>query len=396
MAAVVLMAGLASMAGAQVRDIGDITVEAERDVLLVRVESPSDELQRLAQGAFGAHGRFRLAGRGDTPQFTFRFTPEGDRGVDLEILSGSPAQSLLREGFTGTTRRQALLRAGDRAVQRTTGLTGFFASRLAFVGARTGFREIYTSDLFFGEVRQLTNDRSESIMPRWSPDGRYLLYTSYFQTGFPDIFRIDTVAERRDPFVSLQGTNTGARFSPDGRRVAMILSGEGNPDVYVSNAEGRQIRRLARTPGVEATPSWSPDGNRLVVTSDLAGRPQLYLLAATGGNLQRIATDISGYCAEPDWNPADPDLIAFTIAQAGRFQVAVYSFSERRSRVVTTEAGDAIEPHWLADGRHLLYTARTAASERIMLLDTITGRATRLSPDSLGKCSHAAAHFPRR
>ena len=34
------------------------------------------------------------------------------------------------------------------------------------------------------------------------------------------------------------------QFSPDGSRVAMVLSGEGNPEVYVGNAQGRQIRRL--------------------------------------------------------------------------------------------------------------------------------------------------------
>ena len=76
----------------------------------------------------------------------------------------------------------------------------------------------------------------QSIMPRWSPDGRKILYTGYFQTGAPDIFEIDTATQQRKPFVSLKGTNTSARFSPDGSLVAMILTGEGNSEVYVSNA----------------------------------------------------------------------------------------------------------------------------------------------------------------
>jgi TolB protein len=378
-----------SITNGQPRDAGDVVIRADVKVTPVKVEASSQELQRLAAFAFGAHGAFRVDASAPT---TLRFAVAGSNTVRLTIETGSPARAVFTQDATGSSLRNALFRAADAAVVRLAGSPGFFSGRLAFVSERTGASEIYTSDLFFGEMLQLTSDRSQSIMPRWSPDGRKILYTGYFQSGFPDIYLVDTATLQRTPFVSVKGTNTGARFSPDGSRVAMVLSGEGNPEVYVSNAQGRGIRRLTRTErNIEATPSWSPDGSRLVVTSDAmaTGKPQLYLLGVNGGSLQRIPTNISGYCAEPDWNHANPDLIAFTVATGNQFQIAVYSISKRESRILTRGPADGIEPSWTNDGRHLVYTARTASGQRIMLLDTETGRSTPLSPSNLATARQA-------
>src|SRR5690606_30885121 len=139
-----------------------------------------------------------------------------------------------------------------------------------------------------------------------------------------DIFMIDLNSLQRTTFVSFKGTNSGARFSPDGQQVAMVLSGEGNPEVYVSNAEGRRVSRRTRTSAVEASPTFSPDGSQLLFTSDAAGGPQLCTMPAAGGTARRVPTNISGYCAEPDWNHADPNKIAFTMRIGKGFQIGVY------------------------------------------------------------------------
>jgi TolB protein len=168
----------------------------------------------------------------------------------------------------------ALYSAGDVAVSKTLGTKGFFASKVAFIADRTGNSEVYTSDILFKAVRQLTKDRAQCLSPNLSPDGNVLLYTSYHGTGFPDIYKVDLLTGRRSVLAGFRGTNTGGTFSPDGRQIAMILSGSGNAEVYVSNSTGKQLRRLTRTDSLEADPSWSPDGRRLVFTSDQLGGPQ--------------------------------------------------------------------------------------------------------------------------
>src|SRR5690606_13953544 len=121
------------------------------------------------------------------------------------------------------------------------------ASQLAFISQATGNTEVCVSDLFFGDARQLTHDRASALSPRWSPDGSKLLYTSFHRSNAADIFQIDMRTLQRTSFVSLKGTNQSARFSPDGSQVAMVLSGEGNPEIYVANSNGRSISRRTRT-----------------------------------------------------------------------------------------------------------------------------------------------------
>lgn len=373
----------------QVRSGGTVTVDAQTKTVPVRVSASTPALNSLAQQAFNAHGLYRLVASNYAYDIRFSQVAANQVRVDIARSSGDAVRSQV---VAGTDARNALLRAADVAVELTNGLGlhGFFASQLAFVGERTGHREVYISDLFFGEVKQLTRDNSSAVTPRWSPDGSRLLYTSYFRSGFPDIFQIDLNTYQRTTFVSFKGTNSGARFSPDGRMVAMVLSGSGNPEVYVSNPQGRQIRRLTHTDAVEASPCFSPDGTRLVFTSDAAGGPQLYLMSVAGGSMRRVPTNISGYCAEPDWSRANPNKIAFTARIGSGYQIAVYDFSTRAAAQQVSHAPfDAVEPCWLGDGRHLVYTERDRSSSSLVILDTESGKATRISPRNFGSVLQA-------
>ncbi len=349
-------------------------------------------LAAQAARLFDLHGAYqRVTGGAD---FTLQFAPAEGTGVALTILSGG--RPLWQNTFQGPSQRDALYAAADAAVQRTAGIPGFFQSRIAFISTRTGQTEVYLSDILFEAPRQLTRDRALCLSPALSPDGRVLLYSSYHATGFPDIYRIDLATGQRTVFAGYRGTNVGATFSPDGQQVAMIMSGAGNAEVFVSNAQGRQLRRLTNTASLEADPAWSPDGRRLVFTSDQMGGPQLFVMDVQGRSMSRLRTDISRNCSEPHWNPVEPDLIAFTAATGGSFQIALFSFKEGRSRFLTQGPGDAVHPAWLRDGRHLVYTERTPRSSRLMVLDTVSGRRFPLSPPAFNSAREAAVVYPAR
>jgi TolB protein len=380
-------------ARAQTRDIGEIIVETEIKNTPILVTGATPEMNSLANLAFNAHGAFRRQAQ----DFTYRvaFAPGGSPTQVQVTVTRGQGTPVISQVVGGSSPRNALLRAADVAVRAMTGKPGFFASRLAFIGERTGKPEVHTGDLFLGEVKQITSDRALAMTPRWSPDGRRLIYTSYFRSGYPDIFLMDLGSLQRNTFVSFKGTNSGARFSPDGNNVAMVLSGEGNPEIYIGNAQGRQITRKTRTTAVEASPAFSPDGSQIVFTSDAAGGPQLYVMPAAGGAARRLPTRISGYCAEPDWSKADPTKIAFT-ARIGRgFQIAVYDLNTGIAKQVSKQPFDAVEPIWLADGRHLVFSSRSAGASGLWILDTVNEKATQISSASAGKLSQASVLDPR-
>ena len=390
-----LVCGFCSFSRGQNReiDLGVIIRQGSRQAIPIRVTSVDKRVQGLLRRAFATHGAFAVV-TDSGGVFTFRFTLVNDTSIRLSIESGKPQQVQFAREVNGRDWREAALRAGDLAVAKTTGQTGYFAGRIVYVGGRTNSSEIYLSDLFFSDRRQVTRDGAKCVRPEISPNGRVVLYTSYFRNGFPDIYSIDIATGNRDLFAGFRGLNIGARFNPGGDAVAMILSGTGNAELYVSNIRGRDMRRLTRTPFIESDPSWAPDGRRLVFTSDKLGKPQIFTIPAAGGPMKRLPTNISGYCSEPDWNPRNSRLIAFTANMGGEFEVVLYDFDTARSTVLTRGPGDALEPCWTNDGRHLIYTERTSRYRRLVLLDTESRRTTPLHDRNLGDASQARFYYP--
>ncbi len=380
-----------SLRAQQSRDLGVGIVDASREVVPVVVQSQDSETLGILKTAFNIHGRYRVVTSVQQASFIINVQPIGTSAATLKISSAREHVEQVR----GASKRNAVLNAVDRAIYKTSGMRGFFGGKIAYVGETGRGMEIYYRDFLFGEGQRLTSHGVEAVRPRWSPDGNYIVYTSYL-SGFPNIRRIDLRAQRSEVMVNFKGTNTSARYSPDGSRMAVVLTGPGNADVYVGSNLARGLKRVVNSDGLEATPCWSSDGRELVFASDRNGGLALYRGPAFGGQFSHISTQISRYCAEPDWNHVNSDLVAFTAAVGSQFQIAVYSFSQRKSEFLSNEPGDAIQPCWLNDGRHMIYTWRNGSSERIVLFDTITKRRSVLSPSGLGKVSQASFLPPQR
>jgi TolB protein len=292
-------------------------------------------------------------------------------------LSGSvkdrAGKDVLAKTFSGSARGKVHAFA-DEIVETLTGNRGFANTKIAFVGTRSGKKEIYTCDADGSNVVQLTHDNAISVGPGISPDGRRVVYTGY-QSGYADVYEIDLRSGARSRIMKYPGTNTGAAFSPDGGRLAVSLSKDGNPEIYVTSAGGGGARRLTRTSGVESSPTWSPDGEEIIYSSDEHGGPQLFRISAGGGSGRAVPTGRS-YCTEPNWSP-DGKKVAFNTRGSG-FEVAVTDLAGGTTRTL----GEGNDPVWGADSRHLLYASGSA----LILLDALTGQRTTLL-SGVGKIS---------
>jgi TolB protein len=74
----------------------------------------------------------------------------------------------------------------------------------------------------------------------------------------------------------------------------------------------------------------------------------------------------------------------------GNYQIGVLDLSKRRGEQVSKAPFDGVEPSWLPDGRHLVYSARTSTMSRICILDTETGKSTPVSPSGFGPALQAS------
>lgn len=372
-----------------------ITKASEERIYRISFTASNARDTALLRKCFDAHGAYREVGT-DGSEFHLEVNRTSAQEVWCIFRSSRPQRVLKRYGATGSNSRDSLLRAADRFVQLTSGLRGFFASKLLFIGQRGGeAQEVYSSDLFFGEVKQRTSDKSQAVSPRWHPNGRHIIYTSYYRSGFPDIFIIDSSTSKRVPFATYKGTNSGARYSPDGRFVAMALSATDNVELYLAKTQGRGLKRITRNDSIESSPTWKRDGSELVFTSDALGRPQLFRMSASGGNMTRIMTNISRYCAEPDWNHVDPNKIVFTAGFREGFQIVLWDYQKNRSEILTRGRRDSIEAVWLRDGRHVVFTRRTGGRKQLMILDSITKQERPLNSTRFGNVSQADVVYTR-
>src|SRR5579883_1937191 len=144
--------GLVLVAGAARADValGPVNVVAQRDSIRVHIAANSPQLQALAVKAFSSHGLYYVAPASLAAHYDLRFTWTGGNSVRVDVTRGVGGAVIASDTVTGTSARNALLRAADLAVERTNGrgLRGFFASKIAFVAGSGSHKDIYISDLY--------------------------------------------------------------------------------------------------------------------------------------------------------------------------------------------------------------------------------------------------------
>ncbi len=140
---------------------------------------------------------------------------------------------------------------------------------LAFQTDREGDDEIYIWNFEEENLRQITFNDVDERFPSWSPDGKWLVYSS-------------------------------ATNSPQ------------NHDLYIIKADGTERRALIASQKSETNPSWSPDGKLIAFGSnaDPDNKSEIFLIEPDGSNLVQL-TDVAGFNNQPNWSP-DSKKLAFS------------------------------------------------------------------------------------
>ena len=157
-------------------------------------------------------GYFSLA-PASSAEFVQSGTVRGDRsGVVIEciVMEQATKKVVLSKTYQGSGQdlRRAVHKLTDDIVQTITGQPGIAQTKIAFVWSHGGAKELAVMDYDGYNVKQLTYDRSISVRPKWSPDGRKIVYTSY-KNLFPDVLEVDLYTGQRLRLASLPGPEHG-------------------------------------------------------------------------------------------------------------------------------------------------------------------------------------------
>lgn len=172
-----------------------------------------------------------------------------------------------------------------------------------------------------------------------------------------DIYKFDPVSEKAEKIVvrilddhstgrgvlkNVAKDIAGSTISPDGKRAAFVAHGE----VFSVPAEKGPTRNLTRTSGIhERNARWSPDGKSIAVVSDATGEAELHVISSDGKGPSTVVTRSgSPYKYAPTWSPDSKKLMwsdrnqklhfvdvaskqIKTVAEAKAFEIRSYEWS---------------------------------------------------------------------
>lgn len=168
------------------------------------------------------------------------------------------------------------------------------------LGGVDGNPDIHVLDVRTRQTTRLTWHRAIDTEGTWSPDGKYIYFTSD-RAGGPQVYRIS--ANGGDPErITFEGSyNARPRLSPDGTRLAMVHNDRGNFRIAVMNIERRDLLVLS-TGRQDESPSFAPNSDSLIYATRQGGDGVLETVSADGLIRQKMASG-QGDVREPVWSP---------------------------------------------------------------------------------------------
>jgi WD40 repeat protein len=241
----------------------------------------------------------------------------------------------------------------------------------------------------------LTEKRSGGqifLAPSLSSDGNRIAFLSNgnFKRGelFIDLWLADARTGKRikrlvesttNPnFEELRLLYSQSSFSNDGRTLAFTAQRQGKDVMYLMDVAGASVKKRFDLP-IDAiwSPVWSPDDRQLAFSGTHGGITDLYIVDADGKNMRQLTNDKYGDM-QPAWSP-DGTRLAFatdrgpptdlSVLKIAKWQIAVLDIQSGAVEVLPNQGGLNLNPAWSPDGRQVAFISDRTGIPNIFLFD---------------------------
>jgi len=280
-----------------------------------------------------------------------------------------------REEANDANARLIAHRFADEIIFRLGGgVQGIAETKLYFVSARGGSKEIWQMDYDGAGQKQLTHLGSIALSPHVSPDGSRVAFSGVTKDGW-QILMYSLELSRLVSFPHFGGDNYSPAWSSDGQNIAFASSRTGSTEIYAVSSLGASVHRLTQSKGPDVSPAWNPKTNAQIAwVSGRTGLPQIYTMASDGTNAGRMTDE--GYAVSPSWSP-NGQFLAFAWVRhygpgaPGASDIYIMDVASKQWAQLTHDGGRNDFPSWSPDGRHIVFQSNRTGKVQIwtMLAD---------------------------
>ena len=286
--------------------------------------------------------------------------------LDLRLFDTVEGKLLAGKRYKGKRQnlRNVIRRFCSEVMTQITGSRGVFESKIAFISASGGKKELYICEFDGYNIQQFTHHGDITLFPAWSSDSQWIAYTSYVR-GSPDLF-IRHISDERGTVIDKKGIQITPAWVPGRFELAATLSFSGDQEIYLLTGEGKIIKRLTNSRGIDVEPTWSPDGNKLAFVSKRSGSPQIYIKDIRSMRVRRL-TFSGRYNTQPSWSPKG-DRIAYSAMENGSINICTIKADGSDWVRLTENQGDNEAPSWSPDGSLIVFSSTREGRSKIYVM----------------------------
>jgi Tol biopolymer transport system component len=196
--------------------------------------------------------------------------------------------------------------------------------------------------------------------PTWSPDGRWIAYTSdegaEENEGSSNLHVVAADGSEGRRITQSPLYDFSPDWSPDGSKIVFHRVVKGSSDILTVSPDGSSATRLTSDSGYNQLAVWSPDGTRIAFTSSRVGANEVFVMDADGSAETQL-TDIGAKnLSSPTWSP-DGTQLAFEVFDEGDWDIWIVNADGSAARPLTHGPGDETSPEWAPDGSSIAFLA---------------------------------------
>lgn len=244
---------------------------------------------------------------------------------------------------------------------------------IVFASERDGDINLYMAREDGAELKRLTSDAADDLVPRCSPDGRQVVFLrGTFNAG--DIYRLNLEDSAESPLTTDAARNSTPQWSRDGDLVYFTKRDGEFDRIAVMHADGSDVRFLTDGKAHDTMPGVSPDGKHLVHHTYRYGKEtELHLIDIATGESGRL-TNAPGSDYEASF--AGPDEVVFSSDRdGGHYRIYAASIATGETRLLADTGEDAWAPRYSPVSRDVLFNTGKMGAWRLLRVPLAGGDA---------------------